>query len=193
MSHEFYLEVDGRRRVPGLYSDDAGLHLGRGTEVVLANVHQMINPAEKCFILSHTCFLYYPRSWNRDSPGQQLCVDWQPAVQLVSRLGHEAKCKLSLEHKHCAPAKITTIKEKMLRQTSIQRLTWKMVYAGGAWIRVAMRSGKGHWPRTRQRREDRSWSRRPSWCEAWARILEGHDKNWIAPASHFFLPRQDLS
>ena len=59
MSHEFYLEVDGRRRVPGLYSDDAGLHLGRGTEVVLANVHQMINPAEKCFILSHTCFLPY--------------------------------------------------------------------------------------------------------------------------------------
>ena len=58
MSHEFYLEVDGRRRVPGLYSDDAGLHLGRGTEVVLANVHQVIDPVEKCFTLSHTLVSY---------------------------------------------------------------------------------------------------------------------------------------
>ena len=37
-------------------------------------------------------------------PGKQLGVDGEPAVELVTRFGHQPLSKLSLEHKNRAPA-----------------------------------------------------------------------------------------
>lgn len=41
-------------------------------------------------------------------PGQQLCVDGQSAVQLVSRRGHQPHSELPLEHQHGAPEQTQT-------------------------------------------------------------------------------------
>merc|ERR1719187_2493289 len=74
-------EVDGGRRVAGLYSHHAALNLWRWSEVVLANLHEMIHPCE------------------------ELGVDGKPAVEFVSRLGHQSLSELALEHENCAPEK----------------------------------------------------------------------------------------
>eukprot|EP01137_Pigoraptor_chileana_P036921 Opistho-2@33260 len=70
------LKVDGRRRVAGLQAHNARLNLGRGAEVVLAHLHEVVHPRE------------------------QLCVDRQAAVQCVAGLCDETLCKFALEHEH---------------------------------------------------------------------------------------------
>ena len=48
---------------------------------------------------------------------QELRVDGQSAVQLVSRFGHESHCKLSLEHQHGTP-------EQKQNNRGARCLTW---------------------------------------------------------------------
>ena len=72
------LVVDGRRRILGLDAHHARLDLGRRPEVVLADLHQVVDAR------------------------QQLRVDGQAAVELLARLGRQAERELALEHEYGA-------------------------------------------------------------------------------------------
>jgi len=71
-------EVDRRRRVVGLDADNRRLDLGRRSEVVLADLDQVINFTE------------------------QLCVEGETAEKRGTRLCAETKCEFLLEHEHSA-------------------------------------------------------------------------------------------
>ena len=84
-------EVDGRGRVVRLEADDGGLDLGRGTEIVLANLHDMGGLAE------------------------ELSVDGKTAVQGIVGFSDETKREFALEHENRL-AEERTMRQKFKRQ-----------------------------------------------------------------------------
>lgn len=93
-------EIDGRRRVPRLDADHPGLHFGGRPEIVAADSHELV----------YLC--------------KQLCIDRQPAVQLVPRLGRQPQSELLLEHEHGTPEQRPM--SKKLEHNSTRNVVWNV-------------------------------------------------------------------
>lgn len=70
------LEINRGWGVSGLHADNTGLDLGWGTEVVLADLHDMLNL------------------------GKELDVNTKTTVQRIAGLGNKAKSEFTLEHEN---------------------------------------------------------------------------------------------